>query len=312
MRRKHLVLVLLLTLSLCLASGCSQVPAVPDQEEPESGFETVQEESSTIPVPDLALLDRELSGIIDSLDRADGEILVYDEDGQTLMEMDPEGFVSIYYEDLETGASLSLYPEEFYPCSMVKIVCMLAVYDAIREGKLEEEEVKEYLKDMILWSDNTSFNVLVQAVGKDHLRKILKEAGTEDTVISHGLLPGDAFFESDAGEPENTMTARDIGRIFRYIYEYPDEEYREKMITLLEECEDDSALAQGLPSDVVFAHKTGWADPLYHDGGIVYADDGGYILVMMTNGVYMDAFEQVSEAVYAFQTELNEQRTAGS
>lgn len=212
-------------------------------------------------------------------------------------------FISVYYEDLDTGDILSLYPASYYPCSMVKLVCLAAVYDGIREGTIQEDEVKDMLEAMIVISDNTSFNVLAQLAGPERIKKVLKEAGTRKTVVNHGLLPGDAFFEGEPGEPDNTSTPDDLGRILKYIWTYPDEEIRQKMLDLLERCEDDTALVQGLPEDDLVAHKTGWADDLYHDGAIVTEPDGStYILVVMTENTYLEEFAEVAQTVTDFRS----------
>lgn len=62
------------------------------------------------------------------------------------------------------------------------------------------------------------------------------------------------------------------------------------MIQLLERCEDDEALAQGFPKSIPFAHKTGCADTIHHDGGIIYAPDRPYILVVFTKILFLVPF----------------------
>ncbi len=223
---------------------------------------------------------------------------VYD----AIADSEPNEFISIYYEDLESGDILSLYPASYYPCSMVKLVCLAAVYDAIADSELQEEEVSDMLDAMIEISDNTSYNVLAQLAGSDRIQHILEAAGTRNTVVNHGLLPGDAYFGGDPDLPDNTTTAEDMGKILRYIHNWPDEEIRGKMIERLTRCEDDKALVQGLPAEVTVAHKTGWADGLYHDGAIVMEPDGGtYILVVMTENAPMEELSLIAETVTGFR-----------
>ncbi len=286
--RKILVSVSVLGL-LC---GCQRVNRRYEPPEKLPQARTEEPETAQQPGDDIQILREALMEIVEEAPRltADGTPGSDNE------------FISIYYENLETGDRLSLYPARYYPCSMVKLVCMVAVYDGIEEGKIREKDVQDMLEAMITISDNTSYNVLAQMAGQQRISDILKRAGTRDTVVNHGLLPGDAYFDGDPGLPDNRSTAEDMGKVLRLIYDWPDEENREKMLDLLLACEDDTALRQGLPAQDSVAHKSGWAEGLYHDGAIVMEPGGGsYILVMMTENAGQEEFASVSQAVTAYR-----------
>lgn len=286
--RKTLCTALVLT----LLAGCGTAGRVYD---PPTELPRATENPSLSEVvvgQDTVLLQQALMDLVQDADRS----------GADLAGTPPNEFISIYYEDLESGDILSLYPASYYPCSMVKLVCLAAVYDAIADSEIQEEEVSDMLDAMIEISDNTSYNVLAQLAGSDRIKHILEAAGTRNTVVNHGLLPGDAYFGGDPDLPDNTATAEDMGKILRYIHNWPDEEIRGKMIERLTRCEDDKALVQGLPAEVTVAHKTGWADGLYHDGAIVMEPDGGtYILVVMTENAPMEELSLIAETVTGFR-----------
>lgn len=286
--RKTLCTALVLT----LLAGCGTAGRVYD---PPTELPRATENPSLSEVvvgQDTVLLQQALMDLVQDADRS----------GADLAGTPPNEFISIYYEDLESGDILSLYPASYYPCSMVKLVCLAAVYDAIADSEIQEEEVSDMLDAMIEISDNTSYNVLAQLAGSDRIQHILEAAGTRNTVVNHGLLPGDAYFGGDPDLPDNTATAEDMGKILRYIHNWPDEEIRGKMIERLTRCEDDKALVQGLPAEVTVAHKTGWADGLYHDGAIVMEPDGGtYILVVMTENAPMEELSLIAETVTGFR-----------
>lgn len=286
--RKTLCTALVLT----LLAGCGTAGRVYDPPTELPGATENPRLSEVVVGQDTVLLQQALMDLVQDADRS----------GADLAGTPPNEFISIYYEDLESGDILSLYPASYYPCSMVKLVCLAAVYDAIADSEIQEEEVSDMLDAMIEISDNTSYNVLAQLAGSDRIQHILEAAGTRNTVVNHGLLPGDAYFEGDPDLPDNTATAEDMGKILRYIHNWPDEEIRGKMIERLTRCEDDKALVQGLPAEVTVAHKTGWADGLYHDGAIVMEPDGGtYILVVMTENAPMEELSLIAETVTGFR-----------
>lgn len=286
--RKTLCTALVLT----LLGGCGTAGRVYDPPTELPGATENPSLSEVVVGQDTVLLQQALMDLVQDADRS----------GADLAGTPPNEFISIYYEDLESGDTLSLYPASYYPCSMVKLVCLAAVYDAIADSEIQEEEVSDMLDAMIEISDNTSYNVLAQLAGSDRIQHILEAAGTRNTVVNHGLLPGDAYFVGDPDLPDNTATAEDMGKILRYIHNWPDEEIRGKMIERLTRCEDDTALVQGLPEEVTVAHKTGWADGLYHDGAIVMEPDGGtYILVVMTENAPMEELSLIAETVTGFR-----------
>ena len=65
-------------------------------------------------------------------------------------------------------------------------------------------------------------------------------------------------------------------------------------------------LAAGLPEGVEFAHKTGCADDIYHDGGVVYMGDRDYIISLFTAGFGDDRSEMMAEiSRYVYEYEAN-------
>lgn len=219
------------------------------------------------------------------------------------------GEVSIYFKDLRSQKSFSINDHNYYPCCMIKTVALAEVYNQIEQGNIDYKENQKYIEDMIIISDNTSYNVLMKLAGLGNGLQGLNQAnhlayqiGMENTGLHHALQPGKELF-SDGGA--NTSTAGDIGIFFDELYKgnIVSKKSSLDMIQLLERCEDDEALAQGFPKNIPFAHKTGCAETSYHDGGIIYAPDRPYILVVFTKDSLPCAplFEQISETVYDYE-----------
>lgn len=208
------------------------------------------------------------------------------------------GEIEVYFEYLPTKQSFTVNDYPMYPCSVIKLFVMAATYEWIDEGLLTMKQCLPYLNPMIEISDNTSFNQLLILIGKGSGPKGAKlvtqychSLGLDQTVIHHGLLPGAKHFGDGK---ENKTTPSDVGKLLELIedHELP---YSDEMIRLMEKCEEDSGLPAGLPSDVVCAHKSGWADNYYMDGGIV---DETFILVVFTEDAPEDTVEKITSFVY--------------
>lgn len=64
---------------------------------------------------------------------------------------------------------------------------------------------------------------------------------------------------------------------------------------------DPEGLAQGLPANVPFGHKTGSLSSVRHDGGIVYGENP-YVVVVLTSldgGTANALMSNISRAAYA-------------
>lgn len=76
------------------------------------------------------------------------------------------GTIEVYFEYLPSRQSFSINNKKMYPCSVIKLFVMAATYDQIFQGTLSEKKCTPYLEDMIIISDNTSYNVLLTMIGK--------------------------------------------------------------------------------------------------------------------------------------------------
>jgi beta-lactamase class A len=165
---------------------------------------------------------------------------------------------------------------------------------------------------MVIMSDNTAYNNLMTLVGEGDgvagvhfVNDMLAEMGIQDTRLHHGLIPGEGYF-TDGGD--NVSTPYDIGVIFEQLYfgQVISPEASSEMIEWLKLCGDTMELAAGLPEGVEFAHKTGCADDIYHDGGVVYMGDRDYIISLFTAGFGDDRSEMMAEiSRYVYEYEAN-------
>lgn len=213
---------------------------------------------------------------------------------------------AVYFKDLETDNDFLINDVDMYPCSIIKIFVMGAIYDQVYQEKLDLEECQPYLEAMIIDSDNTSYNILLQKLGDGDgvagahvVNDFCKELGLTRTEIHHGLIPGDGYF-SDGDN--NTTCPKDVAQFLDMLYhsDILTESYCQEMLDLLKQCADDSGIVAGLSTDTKCAHKSGWADAYYLDGGIIYSEYKDYILVVFSDSAYQEPAKDVSQYVFSY------------
>lgn len=212
---------------------------------------------------------------------------------------------AVYFKDLDTEDSFLINDLDMYPCSIIKIFVMGAVYDQIDQGNLSLEDCRPYLEAMIIHSDNTSYNILLEKLGNgdgiagaSKVTAFCKKLGLTRTEIHHGLEPGDGYFSDGQN---NTTCPEDVGQFFEMLYhsEIVSDSSCKDMLNLLKQCADDTGMVAGLSEDTECAHKSGWADAYYLDGGIIYTEHKDYILVVFSDSAYQTPAQEISQYVFS-------------
>jgi len=206
-----------------------------------------------------------------------------------------------------TGARLELNPDMVFPAaSMIKVPIMyeimrqaaagaisldqyLVVTNAIRTGGagiLKELRpditmtVRELVTLMIILSDNTATNMLIDLAGMDRINKTIAEIGLKSTVLRRRMMDFDA---ARAGK-ENDTSAADLALLFAHIYNNPGlpQQYGALMLDILARQQVQDKLPFYLPEGTAIAHKTGTLPGVEHDGGILFLPGGPYIICILT------------------------------
>lgn len=209
--------------------------------------------------------------------------------------------------------------------SMIKLLILAEFLDEVDQGVLSMEEpytirdsdivggtgskqgsagqsftLAELAHDMISESDNIATNVLIERMGMDAINAQAKKLGLKQTELNRLMMDEQAI----ANRIENFTSAEDLSRLLALIWrgDLVSPEASAFALQALEDQIDNTGIRAGLPSDVVFAHKTGSLAQVRHDGGIVEADRA-YVLVVMCSGMPSeeeahDAMAKVSEVVY--------------
>ena len=223
-----------------------------------------------------------------------------------------DGDISVYFKDLRTEQSFYINPKNMYSCCMIKVPALIKIFQEIENGNIDHAAHANEIEQMITISSNTAYNNLAALLGGGNgiyglyqINQMCIELGLENTKLHHGLLPGENFF-TDGGA--NTSNPKDIGILFEKLYkkEIISDKACQDMISILKACEDRDEIQAGLDKGIEFAHKTGAADLLYHDGGIVYLPGRDYILVIFSNQVsrMYDMMQEVSKTILNYQKSL--------
>lgn len=233
-----------------------------------------------------------------------------------------KGSYSIVIKNLKTGESYAQNEHKSYAsASLYKLWIMGVVFQQIESGKIklddqltadiealnkdfdiasESAELKEgkleftinsALNQMITISHNYAALALTKKVGKQDYSRYLK---------THKLT------ESEIKTSGPTTTAYDIAVFLEKLYkgELANQENTQKMITLLKAQKLNNKLPKDLPKNAVIAHKTGELDMVSHDAGIIYLEQGDYIVVVMSETTLPAAanerIAEISKGIYEY------------
>ena len=228
--------------------------------------------------------------------------------------------VGVALHDYATGRDFAMEGgRPFHAASTMKVAVLLAIYKLAEEGRIRlgdtlhvrnrfrslvggevfrvaanrdgdgevhgrlgrSMRVHELARAMITRSSNLATNLLLDHIGLDAVRRILREAGIAGVEVARGVEDTRAF---EAGI-SNRVTARGLVKMFRLLCggDFLRESTREQMLDILHAQEFNSMIPERLPKGARVAHKTGEISTVCHDAGIVFPPDRKpYVLAILT------------------------------
>lgn len=215
---------------------------------------------------------------------------------------------SIYVSTLNDKQAYIYNEKQFRSASMIKVFILAKAMEEIFQGKLDEDKililreedkvggagsligypngselpVSEILRLMIIQSDNTATNMMIDLLGMDNINEYIQREGYNDTVLHRKMMDIAAIEEGK----RNFTSAKDLGTIFTKLYKHQciSPKLDDKMIDLLSQQTDVECFPEALPNRKI-AHKTGELMELYHDGGIIYNSNHNYVLCILTDNI---------------------------
>jgi len=231
-----------------------------------------------------------------------------------------DGVMGLAVKDLTTGEEFLLNQNLAFPQgSSIKVAILLEVFKQAKEGKfslqdrlwlekkdkvggsgvlkeLGDHTVSLTIKDvailMILVSDNTATNILIDLVGMENVNRTLRELGLTETKLQRKMMD----YQAAAAEKENISTPLEMMKLLELIYQHQvlDPTSCDAMLDILTRRKSGS-IRQLLPPEIEVAHKPGGIEGVVCDIGIVYLPHRPYIICAMTS--YLLKSEEGSKAI---------------
>src|SRR6266568_8852609 len=248
--------------------------------------------------------------------------------------------ISVAVLDLESGFRFSLAGDRwFHAASTIKVAVLLAIFRAADEGRLRLDDslhvrnrfisaadgssfhlnrdsdampelyqaigrtakISALAEGMIASSSNLATNLLLDFVGVEYARNVLRDAQVDGVELRRGV---EDYAAHERGI-NNEVTADGLVRLLSALRgDFLSNESKEQAIRILLEQRFNSMIPAGLPAHAAVAHKTGEISTACHDMGIVYLPEREpYIAVILTEFASeqdgrRETVAAISEAIY--------------
>ena len=244
-----------------------------------------------------------------------------------------EGAAGLHIIDLTSGDRWAVRDELQFPqASAIKVPILLELFrradpdPAILSKRIEmTDEVRtlgsgvlRYLTDggsslsledyaiyMILYSDNTGTNVLIDELGMEAINALSASFGADQTLLQRHMIRPD---QSAIGN-ENLSTPRDAATIMERIAtcDLPMSDANCARVREILELPKDGAIRRPVPGEIPIAFKPGGITGVATVWGIVDVPDRPYVLVVMSNygGDGGAVIEEVSRLAYEYFSRLS-------
>ncbi|MEO8167635.1 MAG: serine hydrolase [bacterium] len=160
---------------------------------------------------------------------------------------------------------------------------------------------------MIVLSDNTATNMLIERVGMDNVNVTLTSLGLKKTKLQRKMLDQSASARGD----ENLSTPAEAARIMEILYrgEFIDRTVCEGILALLKKGKPEVGVVPGgIPEGIPVAYKSGDLAGVNTEWAIVYLPDLPYVLVMMESfglgDEAMSSMRNISRILYDYYSRL--------
>ena len=236
--------------------------------------------------------------------------------------------------DLTSGDRIGHLDRDVFPtASTIKLAIVYELFKQVDEGKIRLDQyvpldhakavggsgvlfelgtptlsIRDYATLMVIVSDNTATNVLLDLLGVDTITARMRALGLPETKLRRHMIDLAAARRGD----ENVSTPADIVRLLEIISkgEGLSATGRDQAIALLKKPKA-SRLRKALPPAIDAADKPGELESVRVDAGIVYAKNRPYILCVMTTYLKSEtdgerANEELSRAAYEYFSRIGE------
>lgn len=216
------------------------------------------------------------------------------------------GVIAVGYKNLKTGGEFFYNEDHVFPAaSIVKVPIMLEYFRQRDKGALKDDTtvplkdgdivggagvlfelhrgvqltLLDLLRLMIVISDNTASNIMLDRVGMDEINAFMKSLGLNDTVIGRKFM-----IDPNAKFSKNFTSVQDMVKLYEILYRggILSEQSRKEALDILSRQQYREKIPLLLPKKMKVCHKTGEISGVRHDCALVMFEKAPYILCVLT------------------------------
>ena len=243
-----------------------------------------------------------------------------------------DGVIGYAIVDLTTGERFGRMENEVFPtASTIKLAVLYELFKQADEGRLHVDDsrplerrhvvggtgvlrelsappmsLRDYAVLMVVLSDNTATNLLIEVLGMKNVTARMAALGLSQTKLRRRMIDLEAARRGD----ENVSTPAEIARLLEILHhgEGLSKESQQAAMTILKKPKE-TPLRKGVPSSVAVGGKPGSLEGVAVDAAIVYVEGRPYILSMMTTylpdeSIGDSAIERTSRRVFDYFSRL--------
>lgn len=189
--------------------------------------------------------------------------------------------VPILYEIMRQSAAEELSLDELLPVSENVRVGGAGILFELRPDI--QMTIYELCVLMIVLSDNTATNMLIDRIGMAKVNQTMKNLGLTSTILKRYMMD----FAAAKKGLENQTTASEMAKLFEIILNSTGlpQKSSNLILDILKRQQVRDKLPFYLPEDIILANKTGTLPGAEHDGGILYFANKAYIISIFTDNL---------------------------
>jgi len=215
------------------------------------------------------------------------------------------GHWAVVIEDLDGKGRVRLNPDDsFTAASVIKIPIMMTAFHEARAGNVRLDDAVIVRREdkvggsgvlrelhsglqitlldaihlMIVVSDNTATNLVMDRVGRETVNAYMAEKGaTSSQLEAHLMRP-------KPNGPWNRLTAHDVALLIKGLADRTIENPGDcdTMLDIMARQQYNDKLPRYLPREAVCAHKTGEVRGVTHDAGVITGPNARFVIVCLS------------------------------
>ena len=166
----------------------------------------------------------------------------------------------------------------------------------IHEFNEREYTVFELLVAMLIQSDNTATNKIIDIITMEEINNNLKEMGLNNTILNRKTTDE----RKDKDDIENITSALDLAKIWKHMYNktYLNDENSQMLIDILTRQQIKNKLALYIPDDLKYeiSSKTGDKNGVENDTELIRLPKGDFTCTILSMGIPNSVYGTVTLA----------------